>query len=119
MDIFDQEIERLTKLVQKSPQDECWILETAWSYGKDHSPLFDSCAGPGNTCVPCLTQVRSSYSTQKRTGYPSLNGFDPTIAAEIAADKRLPGRQDVIKLHHLPVFAEWQRKLAERRLQTQ
>lgn len=56
----------------------------------------------------CLTQIRGYC------GYPLASwnmAATPTLTTVIRADQRIPGRVEDIQLHHLPVFAEWQRRL--------
>jgi hypothetical protein len=85
------------------------LLEDAW--GTDgESPgwaLFayasDSPDTPrdteGNFCG-CLTQVRQ--------GEPAAT---PELTDAIRADKRLPMRAHELRMEHIDVFAEWQRRL--------
>lgn len=95
MDIYDEEIKRLSKDPDK--------IYSAWLYGDDHSPLFDA-AGPvrgPSAGYGCLTQVKGG--THKAAS--------KCLTAAIQADTRIPEDVNKIKLKHLPVFAEWQRKL--------
>lgn len=94
MDIYDKEIKRLSKDPDK--------IYSAWLYGDDHSPLFDA-AGPRRDGVNCgcLTQVkRGMYLASSKR-----------LTAAIQADARIPSNPHKITPEHLPVFAEWQRKL--------
>lgn len=108
MDIYDQEVERLTKALKdcETRDEELEIILSAWGYGFYHSPLFDGCsknrrgAKYGDYCG-CLTQVASGSHLAENQFLTDL----------ILKDKRLPFKTDEITVHNLPVFAEWQRKM--------
>jgi len=55
---------------------------------------------PGNSCCGCLTQVK----------YEDYRAFSGKLTQEIRADDRIPEPED-ITLEHLPIFAEWQRRV--------
>lgn len=86
-------------------------IELAWGTTDIHPAgcLFQlvhgpSCTGYRRTSCShgCLTQLRG----------PLGDAFTPTIfTREIMADTRIPISPEDIRLHHLPVFAEWQRRL--------
>lgn len=50
----------------------------------------------------CITMIRGSNFYVAAT---------PELTAEIRSDERIPKNADLIRVEHLPVFAEWQRKL--------
>lgn len=52
--------------------------------------------------IGCLTMIRSNESRTACT---------PELTAAIRADERLPLHMSDITIAHLPVFAEWQRKI--------
>lgn len=52
----------------------------------------------------CLTQVKIG----------DLPAITPAITKAIRADRRIPKSGSAITLEHLPVFAEWQRRLDKR-----
>jgi hypothetical protein len=56
----------------------------------------------GNRSSGCLTQIRKD---------PDIFGGTLPQAAEIAKDERIPQNGYDIRVEHLPVFAEWQRRL--------
>lgn len=55
--------------------------------------------------VGCLTMIRAGYD----------RAHTPYMTRLIRADKRIPTRPDLIKPRHLPVFAEWQRRIDKAR----
>ena len=57
--------------------------------------------------VGCLTMIRLYRNTQD----PNVSAFGPEITQAIRDDERLPDRPADITVEHLPVFAEWQRRL--------
>ena len=92
-DIYDLEIERLTK--EKNNIIYEWAFTT---------PLF-KIIGEGFQCG-CLTQIKGFNA------HAEINGKrNEALEQEIKNDSRLPDRGSKIKLKHLPIFAEWQRKI--------
>lgn len=53
----------------------------------------------------CLTQIRHWASDRK--------AYSPELQAAIVKDKRIPSDPFKVRVKHLPVFAEWQRKIDE------
>lgn len=80
-------------------------IEDAWGNPSWHVAgcLFVQCGSfsAGGTRCGCLTQVR-------RGMYPAAN---TKLTNEIRADERIPLDGHEITVEHLPVFAEWQRRL--------
>jgi hypothetical protein len=64
--------------------------------GRLHAFTFD-----GDTRCGCLTQVRAGL-------FPA---YTPELTRAIRADDSLPDDEDNITIDHLPLFAEWQRKI--------
>jgi len=101
-DIYDHEIARLTE----DPK----LIADSWEYA---APLFRYLVNvvklhqldPQAWCG-CLTMYRSGF--HKPDTLPTR--LRP-IAQEIAHDDRIPRDSREIQPHHLPVFAEWQRRL--------
>lgn len=91
VDKYDVAIAYLTQHPGEMPK--------AWTNPKDHpaGALFNIIPGIGL----CLTMIRW------REGRWSFTG----TAAEIARDSRIPLGPGQLRLSHLPVFAEWQRRL--------
>ena len=88
-DIYDLEVERLT-------ENPCEIYLSWVSSG----PLFQFC-GPQDTCG-CLTMVARG----------AINAATVELTEEIRKHKHLfPASGSSIKTKHLPVFAEWQRRI--------
>ena len=91
LDIYDREVERLTV----HPEDiiNSWI---------DAKPLFRFCddGRPTSNCG-CLTRV-------KRGNAPAAT---PKLTEAIRSDERIPTSRTRIRPEHLPVFAEWQRRI--------
>lgn len=96
-DQYDQHIAYLNK----NPED----IYQEWSSGRG---LFKM-VGEG-TARGCLTMIRCgifphfAYIKNKR---------NIEITNQIKNDSRIPSRIEDVKLEHLPVFAEWQRKIDE------
>lgn len=85
-------------------------IKIAWDRPYQHVAgcLFKlACAhpgwGPGE-----MRQCEHGCLTEIRAGLLSVN---EALTRAIAGDARLPDNKDAIRLHHLPVFAEWQRRL--------
>ena len=75
---------------------------TAWTYGgaEQVNPYGCLLRYTGSGSCGCLTQVRAG-----------ANGPSPQIEMAIRSDNRIPMDPGDITPEHLPVFAEWQRKL--------
>lgn len=56
----------------------------------------------GETYCGCLTLIRGSSNFKACT---------PELTEAIRADKRIPEKGDEITVEHLPIFAEWQRRI--------
>lgn len=85
-DIYDKAVEYLTAF------PEC--IHDSWN---NWGPLFRSVSDDG-----CLTQIRDGRHRE-------TSG----IVQEIQMDERIPKKARDIKPEHLPVFAEWQRRIDE------
>lgn len=89
MDKYDKHIKKLTKNPQWITMD--WFAATGlFKFAGKHK-------GAG-----CLTMIR------KNVGFTA-----PTnkLTSAILKDRRIPTQSALIKVKHLPVFAEWQRKI--------
>lgn len=100
MDRYDQEVERLTRNPSK--------IEDSWSMSE---PLFDFCTisrsgttRPDGRLCGCLTFVRKNSTFG---GY----AWTDELTDAIQNDARLPFNAEDIRPKHLPVFAEWQRRI--------
>ena len=85
-------------------------IDEAWGSAGSPMPheascLFDYAGRPGDVRdgfqIGCLTQVRHGDSV----------AATQALTDEIAADERIPADSEDITVYHLPVFAEWQRRL--------
>ncbi len=94
MDKYDEQIAELTENPRRIP--------AAWSRGEGLFQ-FATCGGKaeGET-YGCLTMIRNNVRYTAAT---------PELTEEIRADKRIPINFTEIKPEHLPIFAEWQRRL--------
>jgi len=69
----------------------------------------------------CLQQIRQAYKNEEVQYMNELESTDMALSfwprqwARIAMDRRLPWNDEEIGLEHLPVFAEWQRKIDDLR----
>lgn len=104
MDAYDLEVERLANATIEQ-MDDAWAHDTCGGE-KLHSCLFDDCGiyrHSADTDMPCgcLTLVRCG----------SMDAQTPELTDAIRADERLPLQVDDITREHLPVFAEWQRRI--------
>lgn len=91
MDKYDQQIEILTS--------KPFLIPMEWAKAEG---IFKR-VGP----LACLTFIRkeSEYSVY-------INGEpDMELTKEIRDDERIPKQGVDIKVEHLPVFAEWQRRI--------
>lgn len=124
-DKYDQAIAYLTDFPNE--------IEQAWAQPADHPAgcLFQQAsrinlstgnfekqhpveAGEHVICIGCLTQIRRDA----KDILPVINyvnipycAITPDLTKEIALDTRIPDSPDRVGLEHLPVFAEWQRRL--------
>ena len=97
-DVYDREVERLTKAEERRPG----AIMGAWQFGSEHSPLFDSCATKRKSGeCGCLTTVRGLWCPAETRA----------LTKAICADKRIPDDEEKVTPAHLPIFAEWQRKI--------
>lgn len=88
-DKYDEQIERL----RNTPE----LIYSDWDYGIGlFASVCDQCG--------CLTQVR-------RSDFWGENFPDRGVLAEIVADERIPKNGQDVTVDHLPVFAQWQRKI--------
>lgn len=115
MDIYDREVERLTKEQLEWEERRKEAEELEYEFDLDESPIYSAWnnttsilfgrAGKsyflpdGNICG-CLTQVRS-YAP----------AWTPELTAMIRADDRIPKNGYGITVDNLHVFAEWRRKM--------
>lgn len=96
MDKYDAEIERL----KNATQDE---IAESWN---ECEPLFKRCCRFGELrrdYIPCgcLTQIRLGKHV----------AATDALTLEIRADDRIPREPHLITPAHLPIFAEWQRRI--------
>lgn len=97
MDKYDKQIARLTK------QPE--IILSEWTRGQD---LFKVVGDITDLYSGCLTMIRGSNFHRKAY----VKGIiDEKLTEEIRADERLPKSGRNVRLTHLPIFAEWQRRI--------
>lgn len=105
MDKYDIAIEEL----KKNPAE----IVNAWDFPKTHPAgcLFKK-IGEGwdmelRARCGCLTQIKANID------YYAINHdkVDEEITKQIMADERIPASVSDITIDHLPVFAEWQRKI--------
>ncbi len=74
----------------------------------------------GGTCG-CLQQIRQAYKNEEVQYMNELESTDMALSfwprqwARIAMDRRLPWNDEEIGVEHLPIFAEWQRKIDDLR----
>lgn len=114
-DIYDQEIAYLT--------ENPWQIYKHWNWG---TPLFQKAVNLNHlNQLPlriwqygCLTQIRQVNDSR----LPPFFAETPILTEQIIVDDRIPASPSkpscgddenkcTITLEHLPVFAEWQRKL--------
>ena len=105
-DVYDLEVDRLTKVYEEEGL-QAFRSAVCTSWG-DAEPLFSFCTPTGNSTAPgteccfgCLTTVHNGAHF----------AWTPAITQSIRDDERLPNYDDQIEPHHLPIFAEWQRRL--------
>lgn len=95
-------------------------IRDAWSGAYEHpgGSLFRF-AGPSayldcpdwtKQICGCLTQI-SKTADWLPDDPNKYVAWTPELTEAIAADERIPKRPEHIRVEHLPVFAEWQRKL--------
>jgi hypothetical protein len=115
-DKYDRAIQYLLEQEKKGGLAFTRAVQSAWGVPdlRDGGALFGYCSRSGSdrdagNCG-CLTQIRLSH--REKSNYPYL-AATPELTAEIVADERIPERASAIEPHHLPVFAEWQRRLDE------
>lgn len=99
-DKYDAEIQRLLNVPDEEFEDN---VISAW--GTTGDALLFQFAGRGGRCaddnIGCITMIRDgSYEAQTSE-----------LTEAIRADERIPGDAKDITKKHLPVFAEWQRRL--------
>jgi hypothetical protein len=107
-DIYDLEVERLTEAYANWVANGDGGISPIYDSWQEAEPLFRFCTPSGNVenrgteLCGCLTQIRGRSKRRAWTG---------EIEAEILADERIPDDESDIRPEHLPVFAEWQRKI--------
>lgn len=100
-DKYDLAIEYLTKNPDEILDSWSMIAENETGF-----PLFQfaTVSGePGDFEYGCLTQIRN-------LDHP-FHAETPELTEAIRADNRIPRTHRELAVEHLPVFAEWQRKL--------
>ena len=107
-DKYDKAIQHLLKF---KGDDFKWHVHLNWMtpFLSLAGCLFSFCTKSGkteNNCG-CLTQIRKNHCNSP------AEAATLKLTAEIRADERLPDDPLNIEPHHLPVFAEWQRRLDE------
>lgn len=101
MDKYNEQIEKILKAA-----DFVHAVNTAWLSGQG---LFQFCTPTGDLSpdmpdcgrLGCLTMVKSGHHV----------ACTPELTEAIRADPRLPEDSGDVTPAHLPVFAEWQRRL--------
>lgn len=87
---------------------------------KSNANSYDVRGEVSGTCG-CLQQIRQAYASEEVDYMSDLTDTDMALSfwprqwARIAMDRRLPADDNEIGLEHLPVFAEWQRKIDDLR----
>ena len=99
-DKYYKAVQYLTKHPEK--------IKDAWNFPFTFSSgcLFNYAGDTKNSGIGCLTQIRKNED-----GHVSVNAETPELTEEIRKDKRIPKNPKYIRVKHLPVFAEWQRRL--------
>jgi hypothetical protein len=112
-DIYDEEIERLTK--NPGNIESSWIgCRPLFAYAQSDVSGDIEEDKENRISAGCLTMIKNAPF---RYGV-ILNGkLHKELTEQIAQDSRLPNEGGHIGLKHLPVFAEWQRKLDQLRNQ--
>ena len=95
MDKFDEAVAYLT--------EHPYEIQLAWDRPSNHTGgcLFRFCSPNQQDRCGCLTQVRRL----------DWGAFTFELTTAIRQDERIPSDVNDIKVEHLPVFAEWQRRL--------
>lgn len=113
-DKYDEAIEYLTEHPEKIY--DAWSMSEALDSPTGHAGCLFNFAGQQTDCADtddgivdcgCLTQIRGGG------GFAAFRSgeIDPALSEEIAFDTRIPESGCSIRVEHLPVFAEWQRRL--------
>jgi MoxR-like ATPase len=102
-DKYDDQIEAIRSV---SPRERKALIYAEWTLGKDlfaYAGTLDKFTRTeeGLPCG-CLTMIRSDEGFVAQTS---------ALTKAIKADTRIPDDPEKITLRHLPVFAEWQRRL--------
>ena len=94
MDKYDRAIKHLTE----NPDE----IFKAWGSPEMHVAgcLFQFCGDSRHDDIGCLTMVRGGAFAATEE-----------LTKAIRADDRIPEDETLIGVEHLPVFAEWQRRL--------
>lgn len=103
-DVYDLEVERLSKLSQDD-------IFAAWCWDTTaHSPLFDAAKGQhGNNVCLCLTQIKYHYADGNTDDAPFISKH---LDRELRNDPLIPSSATEIKtVKQLRRFAFWQRRL--------
>lgn len=101
----DDQYDHAIDYLMRHPEEitRAWSLQELHVAGCLFRILHDRSCTRGMECQHgCLTQVRATHYRR---------GPTPSLEAEIRADTRIPMWPDAIRLHHLPVFAAWQRRI--------
>jgi hypothetical protein len=106
-DRYDKQIARLL-----AAPDFRAAVEEEWSSAKGLFAFVtpDRYTHTSENGVPygCLTMIRQQYNG----GHYRYEAYTDELTEAIRADDRLPRDVDEIEPRHLPVFAEWQRRIA-------
>jgi len=116
-DKYDEAIEYLTR----NPDQICRAWDATWSHvaGCLFRPASASTTDPGRG-IPWPLDRTGSFQcgclTTIRLGEPGKYGHavlaeTEDLTKEIRADERIPKTIKEVTVEHLPVFAEWQRRL--------
>lgn len=102
MDRYDEEVERLTEHPER--------IKGSWTAGM---PLFAFCApnGKSSSGRPCDRRKCGCPSMVRSESIFGSVAWTPELTTAIRADERIPRLANEIRPEHLPVFAEWQRKI--------
>ena len=113
-DKYDDEIDAL---MVYADDDDLWRKQVRRSW-ELATPLFavvggGKIAGDNVQCRGCLTQIRMTAQTrfQDHTYVAVVGGRRHPITEEIRNDTRIPATVEEIRPHHLPIMADWQRRI--------
>lgn len=97
MDKYDRQILELTRYpdrIMKHWGNGWGLFQFATPSGKSEPNLYPECG--------CLTMISST---------PAYEASTEELTEAIRNDPRIPVDPELIEVEHLPIFAEWQRRL--------